>query len=79
MSDKPFTKENLDQYLQEYSREYLEQVIADADYEHLYKQIREDEKANKDILLDFQEEYPGITNKDNVDDIISTIRKKQGR
>lgn len=61
------------------SRKFIERVIAEHRYEQLYKRIREEEKENKEILLAFQEEYPGVTNTDNVSEIIAAIRKKQGR
>ena len=35
------------------------------------------EAENKDILLQFQDDYPGVTNTDNVSDIIAAIRKKK--
>lgn len=61
------------------SRKFIERVVEERQYEQLYKRIREEEKENKEILLEFQEEYPGVTNSDNVNEIIATIRKKQGR
>ena len=63
----------------EYSRKFIEQAIQDHDYERLYEKVRDMEKENKDILLEFREEYPGVTNEDNVDDIIKAVRKKQGK
>lgn len=65
--------------LPETSRKFIDRVMDEQNYEQLYKQIREEEKENKDILLEIQEEYPGVTNTDNVEDIIAAIRKKQGR
>lgn len=35
------------------------------------------EAENKDILLQFQDEYPNATTTDNVNDILATIRKKK--
>lgn len=34
-------------------------------------------KDNKDILLQFQDEYPDVTTTDNVNDILESIRKKK--
>ncbi|MCR5684479.1 MAG: hypothetical protein K6G81_03540 [Lachnospiraceae bacterium] len=65
--------------LPESSRIFIEKVMGERNYEQLYKRIREEEKENKNILLEFQEEYPGVTNTDNVEEIIAAIRKKQGK
>ena len=59
------------------SKTFIENAIKEDNYEELYKQIREEEKENKEILLEFQEDYPGVTNSDNVDEIVAEIRKKQ--
>lgn len=58
------------------SRLFIENAINDGDYEAMYQSVRQMESENKDILLQFQDEYPGVTNKDNVDDILKRIRKK---
>ena len=59
------------------SRLFIEKVINDDNYEGLYKRVRQMEAENKDILLQFQEDYPDITNTDNVNDILASIRKKK--
>ncbi len=63
--------------LSDNSKRFIESVVKDGNYEQLYKKMREEEKQNKEILLEFQEEYPGVTNADNVDEIITAIRMKQ--
>ena len=63
--------------LPEYSRLFIERIIADKEYEKTYEKIRNMESENKDILLHFQDEYPGVTNTDNINDIIAAIRKKK--
>ena len=35
------------------------------------------EADNKDILLQFQEDYPDAANTDNVNDILAAIKKKK--
>lgn len=61
------------------SRAFIEKIVAEGNYEDLYQQVREMEKENKDILLQFQEDYPGVTNNDNVEDVLAAIREKQRR
>lgn len=63
--------------LPEKSRIFIERVIANGNYGEICEHIREEEQSNKELLLEFQEEYPGVTNSDNVDEIITVIRKRQ--
>ena len=63
--------------LPEYSRLFIERIIADKEYEKTYEKVRNMESENKDILLHFQDEYPGVTNTDNINDIIAAVRKKK--
>lgn len=93
LSDQAFTKENLNHYLKELAKEFrkrngktipaedilifIENAFTNGNYEVFYQRVRQLESENRDILLEFQGEYPGVTNDDNVDDIIKMIRKKK--
>ena len=59
------------------SKTFIERSVADGNYEKLYQQVRQMEAENKDILIQFQEDYPGVTNSDNVNEILASIRKKK--
>ena len=63
--------------LPEESRRFIESAIMNGNYEELYGKVRRMEADNKDILLQFQEEYPDVTTTDNVNDILESIRKKK--
>lgn len=65
--------------LPERSRVFVENALNSADYESLYRQVRQMEKENKDILVQFQKDYPRATNKDNVNEIIAAIREKNDK
>ena len=54
-------------------------IIDNGNYKQIYDDIRQEEKDNKNILLEFQEEDPESINKDNINDIIESIRKKQNK
>ena len=56
-------------------QKFIEKAIQDGDYESMYARIREAEAENKEILLEYQEEKPGVINSDNVSDIIAALRK----
>lgn len=60
----------------EHSRRFIEAVYTKDDLNVYYEQCREFEKDNKDTLLDFQTDYPGVLNRDNVEDVLKAIKKK---
>ena len=41
-----------------------------------YKLCRELEQENKDVLVEFQEDYPGVLNGDNFADILKADKEK---
>ena len=63
--------------LPETSRRFIEAVYQNSDLSVLYKNIREDEKKNKEILLEFQEDYPDVLNGSNLADILKAARAKR--
>ena len=60
------------------SRRFIESTLADGDCEAMYALIRKMEAENKDILIEYQEEKPGVLNTDNASSIIAAIRKRKG-
>ena len=42
-----------------------------------YKQCRELEQENKDVLVGFQEDYPGVLNGNNLADILKFAKAKK--
>ncbi len=91
LSEIPFTKKNLDQIikktihdlygsyevLSKEIREFVEKALEDGEYEKMYTLARQYEAENKENLLEYQEEKPGVITPDNVDDIIEALRKKK--
>ena len=59
------------------SRTFMEAVYQNSDLTGLYEKIREDEKQNKDILLEFQDDYPDVLNGDNLADILKAAKAKK--
>ena len=51
--------------------------MRDEQYEVLYEQYRSHEKMAKESLIDFEKKYPGVTNMDNVNDIIRNLKKRK--
>ena len=59
------------------SRNLIAEVMQDEQYEALYEQYRSNERIAKESLLDFEKTYPGVTNTDNVNDIIRNLKKRK--
>lgn len=59
------------------SRIFIEAVYKKEDLHAFYKQCRELEQENKDMLIGFQEDYPGVLNGDNLPDILKAARAKK--
>jgi len=45
----------------------------------VYLKISDEEKHAKDILIEFESDYPGVTSVANVDDILKTLREKRAK
>ena len=58
------------------SKEFGRIATQNAKYVILQK-IREEEKQNKDILLEFQDDYPDVLNGDNLADILKAAKAKK--
>ena len=63
--------------LPESSSKLLDKAFEDGDFESLYKQSRKDEKEAKEILIEFEENYPNTLDKDNIDAILDKIKRKR--
>lgn len=59
------------------SRVFIESIHKKEDIHAFYEQCRELEQENKDVLIGFQEDYPGVLNGDNLADILKAARAKK--
>ena len=60
----------------ENSRKFIEAIYKQEDLEAFYKQCRKTELENKDVLVRFEGDYPGVLNGDNLADILKAAREK---
>ena len=60
------------------SNELIQTAFDSGDYEKLYLSSRESEQQSKEILQDFERDYPGELKGENIDSIIEKARKKRG-
>lgn len=60
------------------SRMFIETVFRNGNYVQVYESVRAEEKRSKDILLQFDEDYPGVAGEGNVNSILENLKAKQG-
>jgi hypothetical protein len=58
----------------EFSSRFIETVISSSDYQQLYDYFRAEEVENRDILVQFDKDYPGVLNKNNISSIIKASK-----
>lgn len=63
--------------LPESSRTFIEAVYQNSDLAELYAKVRDNEKQNKDILLEFEHDYPDVLNEDNLADVLKAAKAKK--
>jgi len=63
--------------LPETSASLLEKAFENGDFENLYKQSREAEKEAKEILIEFEKEYPHTLKTENIDAVLEQMKRKR--
>ena len=61
----------------EMSRKLLDALIANGDFEALYQRTRKSELESKDLLLEFEREYPNTLKGKNIDGVIEQMKLKR--
>ena len=51
-------------------------VMNNGNYDQIYNAVRSEETRSKDILIQFEQDYPNVTNTENVNTILSTLKSK---
>ncbi len=59
------------------SKTFIEDTLRNEHFGEVYASIRTEEMHSKDILVIFEQDYPGVTTKSNVDDILSVLKEKK--
>lgn len=62
--------------LPDVSKAFIDDVMKNGNYSEMYSITLGNEKESKDILVRFQEKYPGVTNQDNANDILRSLKQK---
>ena len=62
--------------LPESSKNFIVNVMQEGDFESLYEEVRTGEKETKELLIQFEQDYPGVTKETNVNEISDNLQKK---
>ena len=86
-SGKPISRSDIDRAMKELyggwrdvpesSIELIDTAFASGDYQKAYQETRLNEVEAKEILLDFDKDYPGALTADNLNEVLSEARQKQ--
>lgn len=61
------------------SQTFIENVMKNGRFIELYEIITKDEKETKDLLIQFEADYPGTAKEANIDDIAGNLREKANK
>ena len=62
--------------LSEASQAFIENVMGDGRFVELYEETARGERETKDLLIQFEKDYPGVARESNVDEIAGNLQKK---
>ncbi len=58
-------------------KQFVEQAVKNGNYAELYARVRQMEIENKENLIEYQEEKPGVVSNDNLSDVLAALRKRK--
>lgn len=56
---------------------FIKDIMAKGNFEKAYTAIRDEEKHSKELLIQFEDDYPAVTNTENVNTILETLKRKK--
>ena len=59
------------------SKSFIEDAFNNGDFENIYVSVKNDEIESKDILIDFEKDYPKVAKESNINDILKTLKEKR--
>ncbi len=59
------------------SKPFIEDALKHGDFENVYRSVKNDEIESKDILIDFEKEYPKVAKESNINDILKTLKERK--
>ena len=64
--------------ISEDSENFIREAMEKGNFEKVYAEISAEETKAKGLLINFEQDYPGVTNTTNVNDILKNLKKKKG-
>ena len=61
------------------SKPFIEDALKNGDFENVYKSVKNEEIESKDILVDFEKDYPKVAKESNINDILKTLKEKRNK
>ena len=61
------------------SRAFIENVMENGEFQQLYQKTKQEEQETKNLLIQFEQDYPGVTTGGNVDGIAENLQKKSDK
>lgn len=59
------------------SQEFCREIMENGNFAQQYFQVRENEKNNKELLLDFEDHYPDTLTEENLDSILENLKESK--
>lgn len=56
---------------------FIHDALEKGGYETIYAIVMEEEKNSKDILVEFEKKYPGVTTQSNVNEILASLKARK--
>ena len=63
--------------ISEDSKNFIQEAMEKGNFEKAYDEISAEETKEKGLLINFEQDYPGVTNTANVNDILKNLKKKK--
>lgn len=63
--------------ISEDSKNFIQEAMEKGNFEKAYAEISAEETKAKGLLINFEQDYPGVTNTANVNDILKNLKKKK--
>lgn len=63
--------------ISEDSKNFIQEAMEKGNFEEAYAEISAEETKAKGLLINFEQDYPGVTNTANVNDILKNLKKKK--
>ena len=63
--------------ISEDSKNFIQEAMEKGNFEKAYDEISAEETKAKGLLINFEQEYPGVANTANVNDILKNLKKKK--